>query len=276
MIDPNHELSVKRQAEVLGISRASVYYVPRGVSERDLALMRRIDELHLEHPFAGSRMLRDLLKQQGSEVGRKHVATLMRRMGIEALYRKPHLSQPHPEHRMFPYRLRGLAIERPNQVWAMDICYLPMRRGFVYLAVVMDWCSRKGLAWRLSNSLTTDFCIEAVEEAIARYGRPEVFNTDQGSQFTAGEFVTLLASHGILQSMDGKGCWRDNVFVERFWRSIKYEEVYLHAYDSIAEAKAGIRRYIDFYNTQRPHSSLLDRSTPDKVYFGPLPLVAAA
>jgi putative transposase len=276
MIDPNHELPVKRQAEVLGISRASVYYVPRGVSERDLALMRRIDESHLQHPFAGSRMLRDLLKQEGFEVGRKHVATLMRRMGIEALYRKPHLSQPPPEHRVFPYRLRGLSIERPNQVWAMDICYIPMRRGFVYLAAVMDWCSRKVLAWRLSNSLTTDFCIEAVEEAIARYGRPEVFNTDQGSQFTDGEFVALLASHGILQSMDGKGCWRDNVFVERFWRSVKYEEVYLHAYDSIAEAKAGIRRYIEFYNTRRPHSSLLDRSTPDNVYFGALPLVAAA
>jgi transposase InsO family protein len=184
--------------------------------------------------------LRIGIKQEGFEVGRKHVATLTRRMGIEALYRKLPLSQPHPEHRVFPYRLRGLAIERPNQVWAMDICYIPMRQGLVYLTAVMDWGSRRILAWRLSNSLTTDFCIEAVEEAIARYGRPEVFNTDQGSQFTDGEFVTLLASHGILQSMDGKGCWRDNVFVERFWRSIKYEEVYLHAYDSIAEAKVAL------------------------------------
>jgi putative transposase len=253
-----------------------VYYVPRPVSEVDLALMRRIDESHLEHPFAGSRMLRDLLKQEGFEVGRKHVATLMRRMGIEALYRKPHLSKPHPEHRVFPYRLRGLAIERPNQVWAMDICYIPMRQGFVYLAAVMDWCSRRILAWRLSNSLTTDFCIEAVEEAIAHHGRPELFNSDQGSQFTDSGFVALLAAHGIVQSMDGKGCWRDNVFVERFWRSIKYEEVYLHAYDSIAEAKAGIGRYIAFYNARRPHSSLLDRRTPDEVYFESLPLAAAA
>jgi putative transposase len=275
MIDPNHELTVKRQAEILGISRASVYYVPRGVSEADLALMRHIDELHLQHPFAGSRMLRDLLKQEGFEVGRKHVAMLLRRMGIEALYRKPNLSRPHPEHRVFPYRLRGLVIERPNQVWAMDICYIPMQRGFVYLAAVMDWSSRKVLTWRLSNSLTTDFCIEAVEEAIARYGRPEIFNTDQGSQFTDGGFVTLLATHGIPQSMDGKGCWRDNVFVERFWRSIKYEEVYLHAYDSVSEAKAGIGRYIEFYNGRRPHSSLLDRHTPDEVYFGVLPLAVA-
>jgi putative transposase len=275
MIDPNHELTVKRQAEILGISRASVYYVPRGVSEADLALMRHIDELHLQHPFAGSRMLRDLLKQEGFEVGRKHVAMLLRRMGIEALYRKPNLSRPHPEHRVFPYRLRGLVIERPNQVWAMDICYIPMQRGFVYLAAVMDWSSRKVLTWRLSNSLTTDFCIEAVEEAIARYGRPEIFNTDQGSQFTDGGLVTLLATHGILQSMDGKGCWRDNVFVERFWRSIKYEEVYLHAYDSVSEAKAGIGRYIEFYNGRRPHSSLLDRHTPDEVYFGALPLAVA-
>ncbi|MGH8587902.1 MAG: IS3 family transposase [Gammaproteobacteria bacterium] len=276
MMDPNHELAVTRQAEVLGISRASVYYVPRGVSEADLALMRRIDELHLQHPFAGSRMLRDLLKQEGFTVGRKHVATVIGRMGIEALYRKPNLSKPHPEHRVFPYRLRGLAIERPNQVWAMDLCYIPMQRGFVYLAAVMDWSSRKILAWRLSNSLTSDFCIEAVEEAIARYGRPEIFNTDQGSQFIDNAFVTLLATHKIVQSMDGKGCWRDNVFVERFWRSIKYEEVYLHAYDSIAEAKAGIGRYIEFYNGRRPHSSLLDRHTPDEVYFGALPLAAAA
>ena len=276
MIDPNHELPVKRQAEVLGISRSSVYYVPQPVSEADLALMRRIDESHLEHPFAGSRMLRDLLKQEGFKLGRKHVATVIGRMGIEALYRKPNLSKPHPEHRVFPYRLRGLAIERPNQVWAMDLCYIPMQRGFVYLAAVMDWSSRKILAWRLSNSLTSDFCIEAVEEAIARYGRPEIFNTDQGSQFIDNAFVTLLATHRIVQSMDGKGCWRDNVFVERFWRSIKYEEVYLHAYDSIAEAKAGIGRYIEFYNGRRPHSSLLDRHTPDEVYFGALPLAAAA
>jgi len=274
MIDPSHPLPLVKQAEVLGISRASVYYLPRSVSERDLALMRRIDELHLEHPFAGSRMLRDMLNREGHGLGRKHVASLMRRMGIEALYRKPNLSGKHPGHSVFPYRLRGVYIERPNQVWAMDICYIPMAKGFVYLAAVMDWHSRKILSYRISNSLTTDFCCEAVEQAIKDYGRPESFNTDQGAQFTSAQFVNLLAEAGIAQSMDGKGCWRDNVFVERFWRSVKYEEVYLHAYGSIREANAGIGRYVDFYNVRRPHSSL-ERQTPDDVYFV-TPLAAAA
>ena len=275
MIDQNHELPVKRQAEVLGISRSSVYYVPRPVSEADLALMRRIDESHLEHPFAGSRMLRDLLKQEGFEVGRKHVATLMRCMGIEALYRKPHLSKPHPEHRVFPYRLRGLAIERPNQVWAMDITNIPMARGFVYLAAVVDWFSRRVPAWRLSITLEAAFCIEAVEEALSHYGSPEILNTDQGSQFTSHDFTSVLLKNKIAISMDGKGAWRDNVFVERLWRSIKYEEVYLRAYDSVSEARTSIGCYLTFHNSRRPHSSL-DRSTPDQAYFNSLPQRAAA
>lgn len=275
MINRAHDLSLSRQAELLGLSRASVYYQPTPVSAADLALMRRIDELHLELPFTGSRMLRDLLVREGHAIGRRHVATLMRRMGIEALYRRPNTSRRHPKHPVFPYLLRGLTINRPNQVWAMDITYIPMARGFIYLAAVLDWATRRVLAWRVSNSLTTDFCIEAVEDAIDRYGVPEMFNTDQGSQFTSGDFVGLLQQHNIRISMDGKGCWRDNVIVERFWRSIKYEEVYLHAYDSVSAAKAGIARYISFYNSRRPHTAL-DRQTPDTVYFDSLPFAAAA
>jgi putative transposase len=275
MINPEHTLPVTRQAQLLELSRSSLYYEPRSPSEADLRLMRRIDELHLELPFAGSRTLRDLLRQEGFEVGRKHVATLMRKMGIEALYRRANTSRRHPQHPVYPYLLRGLAIERPGQVWAGDISYIPMARGFVYLMAVMDWHSRKILAWRLSNSLTADFCVEALEEAIARYGVPEIFNSDQGSQFTASDFTDVLKDHGIRISMDGRGAWRDNVFIERFWRSIKYEEVYLHAYESVSAAKAGIARYIEFYNTRRPHQSL-DRKTPDAVYFKPVPLAAAA
>lgn len=235
--------------------------------------MRRIDELHLEYPFAGSRMLRDLLKREDHRIGRKHVAMLMRKMGIEALYMKPDTSRRHPKHPVYPYLLRNLDINRPNQVFAADITYIPMRRGFVYLFAVMDWdwASRRVLSWRVSNTLTTDFCIEAVQEAIARYGVPEIFNTDQGSQFTSLEFTQLLKEHGIAISMDGKGCWRDNVFVERLWKSIKYEEVYLRAYDSVSAAKDGIGRYLAFYNAQRPHSLALGgvtakqklRSPPD-------------
>ena len=229
-------------------------------SEADLRLMRRIDELDLELPFLGSRMLRDLLVQEGFAVGRKHVATLMRRMGLEAIYRRANTSRRHPRHPVYPYLLRGLAIDRPNQVWAADVTYLPMARGFVYLVAVIDWFSRRILSWRLSNSLTADFCVEALEEAIARYGRPEIFNTDQGSQFTAMDFVGVLKRHDIRISMDGRGAWRDNVFVERLWRSIKYEEVYLHVDDSVLAAKAGIARYATFYNTRRPHGSP-DRQT---------------
>lgn len=276
MIDRDHALPVTRQARNLGISRGSVYYLPRPVPAQDLALMRRIDQLHLEHPFAGSRMLRDLLNQEGVAVGRKHVATLMRRMGIEALHRKPNTSRRHPGHTIYPYLLRGLKIDRPNQVWAMDITYIPMARGFVYLAAVIDWYSRRVLAWRVSITMDTDFCLEAVEEAIVRHGTPEVFNSDQGSQFTSQAFTGLLKEHGIAISMDGKGCWRDNVFIERLWKSVKYEEVYLHAYDSVSHARTRLARYLDFYNRRRPHTAL-DRLTPDQVYFNqPLPWPKAA
>ena len=275
MIERGHRLPLTRQAELLGLSRASLYYTPVPASERDLKLMRRIDELHLELPFAGARMLRDFLNREGDPVGRKHVATLMRRMGIEAIYRRRNTSRPHPGHPVYPYLLRGLAITRPNQVWATDITYIPIARGFVYLVAVMDWYTRRILAWRVSNSMTADFCIEALQEALARYGAPEIFNTDQGSQFTCPAFTEVLKAHHIAISMDGKGCWRDNVFVERLWKSIKYEEVYLHAYESVSAAKAGLGRYITFYNTRRPHASL-DRRTPDEVYFESLPLARAA
>ena len=275
MIDPHHDLSITRQAKALGISRGSVYYLPRPVPAADLAVMRRMDELHLEFPFAGSRMLRDLLNQEGTQIGRRHVATLMKRMGIEALYRKPSTSKPAPGHKVYPYLLRGVPIDRPNQVWAMDITYVPMARGFVYLAAVVDWFSRRVLSWRVSITLEAAFCIEALEEALVRHGRPEIFNTDQGSQFTSKGFTDVLVKNGIAISMDGRGSWRDNVFVERLWRSIKYEEVYLRAYDTVSEARASLGRYLTFYNGQRPHSSL-DRQTPDQAYFTRLPQFAAA
>ena len=277
MIDREHGLSVTKQAEVLNISRGSVYYLPRPVSSADLALMRRLDRLHLEYPFAGARMLRALLAADGSKVGRRHVKTLMRRMGIEALYRRPRTTKPEPGHKIYPYLLRGLAIERPNQVWAMDITYIPMAKGFVYLAVVLDWFSRRVLSWGVSISMEAVFCVDVLEQALARHGRPEIFNTDQGSQFTGAAFTGVLAQNGIAISMDGKGAWRDNVFVERLWRSVKYEEVYLKAYDSAGEARASIGRYLEFYNGRRPHSSLDDR-TPDRAYFehDPLPIRLAA
>jgi putative transposase len=275
MIDRAHDLPISQQAKVLNISRGSVYYLPRPVSASDLALMRRIDELHLEFPFAGSRMLRGLLAAEGSRVGRRHVKTLMRRMGIEALYRRPRTTKPEPGHKIYPYLLRGLEIARPNQVWAMDITYIPMARGFVYLAVVLDWFSRRVLSWRVSITMEAAFCVEALEEALARHGKPEIFNTDQGSQFTGAAFTSVLASNGITISMDGKGAWRDNVFVERLWRSVKYEEVYLKAYDSVSEARTSIGCYLDFYNRRRPHSSL-DDTTPDQAYFDLLPFRAAA
>ena len=232
----------------------------------DLALMRRIDELHLEHPYAGARMLRDMLKREGMPVGRKHVGTLMQRMGIEALYRKPNTSRRHPGHKIYPYLLRGLTITQPNHVWAMDITYIPMAKGFVYLAAVVDWATRKVLAHRVSITMEADFCIAAVNEAIARYGKPEIFNTDQGSQFTSDAFTRVLKDNGIAISMYGKGSWRDNVFVERLWRTIKYDEVYLKAYESVSHARESLSRFIAFYNTRRPHSSL-DAKTPDEVYF---------
>ena len=275
MIDREHGLPLIRQATLVGLSRGAIYYEPRPLPERDLVLMRRIDRLHLEHPFAGSRMLRDLLRLDGYSVGRKHVATLLRRMGIEALYRKKNTSQPHPERAVYPYLLRHLTIDRPNQVWAADIAYIPMARGFVYLVAIIDWYTRKVLAWRLSNTLTADFCVEALEAAIARYGRPDIFNTDQGCQFTGVEFTGVLTQHQIRISMDGKGRWRDNVFIERLWKSVKYEEVYLHAYDTVSAARAGLSRYFAFYNTRRPHTAL-DRRPPDAVYFESLPTAQAA
>ena len=265
MIDRTHTLPVARQCQLLKLARSTAYYQPRPVSDTALALMRRIDELHLQYPFAGARMLRDVLRREGYTVGRRQVATLMRRMGITAIYRTPRTSQRHPAHRIYPYLLRQLTITRPNHVWATDITYIPMQRGFVYLCAILDWASRRVLAWRLSNTLTTDFCVEAVQEAITRHGPPEIFNTDQGCQFTSQEFTGLLKSHGIQISMDGTGRWRDNVFVERLWRSLKYEEVYLHAYETVRDAQEGVGHYLMFYNQQRPHRAL-DGQTPDQVY----------
>ena len=242
MIDRIHRLPITHQAKNLGISRSTVYAQARPVSERDLELMKHIDRLHLEMPFAGSRMLRDLLALAGIHVGRKHVRTLMKRMGVEALYRKPRTTRKHPHHPVYPYLLRRLTIDRPNQVFAMDITYSPMARGFVYLVAVLDWYSRKVLSWRVSITMDVHFCLEALEEAIARYGAPEIVNTDQGSQFTSVAFTGLLKEHGIRTSMDGKGSWRDNVFIERLWRSVKYKEVYLHAYETVSDSRNGIGR----------------------------------
>ena len=256
MIDRAHDLPITRQAELLRISRGSVYYLPRPVPASDLEVMRRFDRLHLEFPFAGSRMLQGLLVAEGYKIGRRHVKTLMQRMGIEAFYRRPRTTRPEPGHKIYPYLLRALEITRPNQVWAMDITYIAMARGFVYLAAVLDWFSRRVLAWRLSITMEAAFCVETLEDALAKHGKPEIFNTDQGSQFTGAAFTGVLADNGIAISMDGKGAWRDNVFVERLWRSIKYEEVYLRAYDSVSEARASIGRYLDFYNHASQHPSV--------------------
>lgn len=270
MIDRNHELPVKQQCKILHLARSIAYYQPEPVSAENLALMRRIDELHLKFPFAGARMLSRLLKREGLAVGRRRVSTLMKLMNIHALYRKPNTSKRHAKHPVYPYLLRTLNITQSNHVWAADITYIPMKRGFVYLFAVVDWASRRVLSWRLSNTLTTDFCIEAVQEAINRYGKPEIFNTDQGCQFTSTDFTDILKDNDIKISMDGKGCWRDKVFVERSWRSVKYEEVYLHAYDSVNDAKRGLKAYFRLYNQERPHSSLDDK-TPDEFYFENLP-----
>jgi putative transposase len=248
MIDRHHDLPLIRQAKLLKLSRSGLYYRAHPVSPPALAIMRRIDELHLDYPFAGSRMLRDLLRGEGVTVGRQHVITLMRRMGIEAIYRRPNTSKPAPGHKIYPYLLRGVVVDRPNQAWAMDITYIAMARGFVYLAAVVDWFSRRVLSWRVSITMEVDFCLEAVEEALVKHGKPEIFNTDQGSQFTSAAFTGLLLDNAVAISMDGKGAWRDNVFVERIWRSVKYEEVYLRAYDSVGEARASIGRYLNFYN----------------------------
>jgi putative transposase len=269
MIERGSEVPVSRQAELLDLSRSSVYYTPRPLPERDLLLMRRIDELHLELPFYGSRKLTRELQKEGHDVGRRHVTTLMRRMGIEAIYRKPRTSIPARGSMIYPYLLSGLTIDRPNQVWASDITYLPMAHGFMYLVAILDVASRKVLAFRLSNTLTADFCVEALEEALAKFGRPEIFNTDQGSQFTSDDWANTLKDAGVAISMDGKGRWIDNVFIERLWRSVKYEEVYLHAYTNGTEARAGLTRYFSFYNARRSHQSL-DYRTPDDLYLGGL------
>ena len=265
MIDREHDLPLTKQAEVLRISRSSVYYLPRPVPEADLAIMRRLDRLHLEFPFAGSRMLRGLLESEGCQVGRRHVKTLMHRMGIEALYRRPRTTKPEPGHKIYPYLLRGMEVTRPNQVWAMDITYIPMARGFVYLAVVLDWFSRRVLSWRVSITMEAAFCVETLEDALARHGRPDIFNTDQGSQFTSPRFVDVLKDAGVRVSMDGRGRWMDNVFIERLWRSLKYECVYLHAFETGSELRAGLAKWIGYYNTNRPHSALAG-ATPDEAY----------
>ncbi len=275
MIDRDPTLPVVRQAKVLKLACSTVYNKPRPVWAEDLALMRRLDELHVDYPFAEARMLRSLLWREGVSVGRRHVTTLMKRMGISAIYRRPNTSKPAPGHKVYPYVLRGLKIERPNPVWAMDTSYVPMRRGFVYLAAVVDVFSRRVLAHRVSITMEAAFCVDALEAALARYGRPQIFNTDQGSQFTNLDFTGVLLDAKIAISMDGKGAWHDNVFVERLWRTVKYEVVYLRAYDGVSEARASISRYLTFYNGGRPHSSL-DGRTPDEAYFGAHAMVTAA
>ena len=275
MIDRNEQLSVTRQAQLLGISRGSVYYLPRPVSDADLALMRRLDELHLEHPFMGARMLRNQLRREGIQVGRRHVGTLMQRMGIAALAPQPGTSKRAPGHLIYPYLLRKLPITRSNQVWALDTTYIPMARGFVYLTAVVDVFSRRVLAHRVAITLEAIHATEVIEQALAKYGTPEIVNTDQGSQFTAEEFTRIVLDAGSRLSMDGRGAWRDNVFVERLWRSVKYERVYLKAYDSVSAARADIAQYLAWYNAQRAHSSL-DRLTPDEAYFAGLPSLKLA
>lgn len=268
MIDRSHRLSMRRQCELLGVSRSGLYYEAEPTSAEDLALMRRIDELHLKYPFYGSRKLSLALKGEGrDDANRKRVQRLMRLMGLEALLPKPKTSEPHPEHAVYPYLLRGLTICRANQVWAADITYIPMSTGFVYLVAIIDWYSRRVLSWRLSVTLDPGFCVDALSEALARFGQPEIFNTDQGAQFTAEAFTGVLRERGIAISMDGRGRCLDNVFVERLWRSLKYEEVYLHVYDTARDARAGIARYFAFYNDERPHQAL-GYQTPRAFYDG--------
>lgn len=270
MIDKEHELPITKQCRIVEISRSSVYYIPVLISDRDRELMRLIDEIHLEDPSLGSRGMKSRLKMRGHRVGRIHVRTLMRKMGIEAIYKKPRLSKPHPGHKVYPYLLRGLDITEANAVWCADITYIPMARGFCYLVAVMDWASRKVLSWRLSNTLDPSFCIDALEEALRHYGTPDIFNTDQGSQFTSDGFIKVLTDRHIKVSMDGKGRWRDNVFIERLWKTVKYTEVYLKAYESIAHARKELRKFFERYNARRPHQGIGDR-TPDEVYWATLP-----
>jgi len=275
MIDRDHDLPITRQAELLAISRGSVYYLPRPVGDADLVLMRRIDELHLEHPFMGARMLRDHLHREGVHAGRRHISTLMRRMGIQALAPQPGTSKRAPGHMIYPYLLRKVAITRANQVWALDTTYIPMAHGFVYLTAVVDVASRRVLAHRVAITLEATHAKDVIEQALARWGTPEIVNTDQGSQFTAEEFTQVVLTAGCKLSMDGRGAWRDNVFVERLWRSVKYERVYLKAYDSVSAARADIAEYLHWYNAHRAHSSL-ECSTPDEAYFAGLPQLKLA
>jgi len=275
MIDRDHALPITRQASLLGMSRGSVYYLPRPTSAADLALMRRIDELHLDYPFMGARMLRRQLQRDGVAVGRRHIATLMQRMGIEALAPQPGTSKRAPGHKIYPYLLRKLSIARSNQVWALDTTYIPMARGFVYLTAVVDVASRRVLAHKVAITLEACHAREVIEQAFTRWGLPEIVNTDQGSQFTATEFTDAVLGKGCQLSMDGRGAWRDNVFVERLWRSVKYERVYLKAYDSVSAARADIADYMGWYNAARAHSRLGDL-TPDEHYFAHLPALALA
>jgi len=270
-----HRLSKVRRCELLDVARSTAYYRAKPISDTDQVLMRLIDEIHLEYPFLGSRGVRGELEERGHRVNRKRIQRLMRHMGLQALYPKRRTSQPGKGHKIYPYLLRNLTVDRANQVWASDICYIPMAKGFMYLVAIMDWRTRKVLSWRVSNSLEPDFCIEALEEALARYGAPEIFNTDQGAQFTSQAFTDVLKAHRVAISMDGRGRWLDNVFVERLWRSVKYEDVYLRAYETPVELRAGLARYFEFYNTRRRHSAL-DRRTPDAVYFAQVTSVAAA
>lgn len=274
MIDRKNTLPVTRQCQLLSLSRSTAYYRSKDISDGDLAIMRRIDEMHLKRPYFGSRRIRDWLVAENHDINRKRVQRLMRLIGIMALYPKKGTSRPGKGHKIYPYLLKGLPIDRPNQVFCTDITYIPMAKGFVYLVAIMDWHSRKILSWRLSNTMATDFCIDALEEAIKRYGAPEIFNTDQGAQFTSDAFTDVLKLAKVKISMDGKGRWVDNVMIERFWRSLKHEDVYLKAYDSVNEARVSIREYIDFYNAERKHQTL--EKTPDQAYFGmeSLPKVA--
>jgi putative transposase len=269
MIDKEHELPITKQCKILELSRSSIYYVPAPVSDKDKELMRLIDEIHLEEPYLGSRGMKNALKIRGYNTGRIHVRTLGRKMGIEAICKKPHLSKPHPEHKIYPYLLRGLDITEANTVWCSDITYIPMARGFCYLVAIMDWASRKVLSWRLSNTLDASFCVEALEEALMKYGKPDIFNTDQGSQFTSDAFTDILINHGIRISMDGQGRWMDNVFIERLWKTVKYQEVYLKAYESISHARKELTKFFERYNMWRPHQGL-DDWTPDDVYWSTL------
>jgi putative transposase len=266
LVEPSHpSLSIVTQCRLLSISRSSWYYEPVPESEATLALMQVIDTVFLDCPWYGSRQMMRHLHRLGHEVGRHRVRRLMAKMGLAAIYQRPRTSDPHPEHRVYPYLLRKLAITRPNHVWCTDITYLPMRRGFLYLAAVMDWATRKVLAWRVSNTMDSDFCVKALEEALSRYGKPEIFNTDQGSQFTSQAFTSVLLAAEIKISMDGRGRWMDNVFIERLWRSLKYECVYLNDFETGSELRAGVGRWFDYYNNHRPHSTLAGR-TPTEAY----------